>query len=154
MRHFQVFTVIRRTPVYDFQNAVGMRCHPEGALEGLDEVVGELADKPDSIAEDDVFSVQVELAGGAVEGREQFVFYIDVSTGEAVREGRFSGVRVTDDTHVKNVVPVFGLALAGILDFFKFLLEFLDALADHAAVRFQLRLTRPLGADAAVVLAA
>ena len=81
-------------------------------------------------------------------------FYVDVSASEAVREGRFTGVRVADDTHMENVVPVLGLALASILDLFEFFLEFLDALAYHAAVRFQLRLTRPLGADAAVVLAA
>ena len=55
---------------------------------------------------------------------------------------------------MENVVTVFGLAFAGVLDFFKLLFKFLDALTDHAAVGFELRFAGALGADASVVLTA
>ena len=59
VRNFQVLAVVGSAPVHDFQDAVGMGGHSERALERLDEVVGELADEPDGVGEDDVFSVEV-----------------------------------------------------------------------------------------------
>ena len=55
---------------------------------------------------------------------------------------------------MENVVSVFCLAFAGVFDFFKLLFKFLNALADHAAVGFELSFAGALGADASVVLTA
>ena len=154
MRHFQVFAVIGCGTVHDFEDAVGVRGDPERALESLDEVVWQLADKAYRIGENDVFPVEVKFACGAVEGCEELVFHVHVGPSQTVCERGLACVRVADNADLKNVVALVRLAFAGLLDFLEFFLEFLDALTNHAAVGFELRLTRPLGADAAIVLAA
>lgn len=154
MRDFQVIAVVRGASVNDFQDAVRMGSHAERALERFNQVVGKFADESDRIGEDDVFAIEVKLSRGAVERCEEFIFNVHIGACQAVRERRLACVRVTDNADLENVVSLVGLLLAGVFDFLQLFLEFLDALADHAAVRFELRLARPLGADAAIVLAA
>ena len=154
VRDFEMVAVIGRRTVHDFQDAVGMGGHAERALERFDQVVGELANESDGIAQDDVFAIEVKLSRGAVECGEELVFNVDVGACQAVRERGLACVRVTDNADLENVRSLVCLLLTCIFNLLKLFLEFLDALTNHTAVCFELRLARPLGADAAIVLAA
>ena len=70
VRDFEMVAVIRGASVNDFEDAVRMGGHAERALERFNQVVGELADKSDGIAQDDILAVEVKLSRGAVECRE------------------------------------------------------------------------------------
>ena len=101
-----------------------------------------------------MFSPSRKLAGGAVQGGKKLVLYVNVGTGQAVGEGGLARIGIAYDSHLKDVVSFFSLAFPGVLDFGQFLFQFLDTLADHSPVRFQLGFAGSLGADASVVLAA
>jgi hypothetical protein len=122
----------------------------ECGLEGGDEVVGEVADEADGVAEHEVVpGAQVPLAGAGHEGGEEAVVGVGAAGGEGVEEGGLAGVGVSDDAD-GEVLLLAGLdfaALAG-LDFTELALEVVLAGLDESAVDFELLLARAAGADA------
>ena len=85
MRDFEMVAVIGCASIDDFQDAVGVGSHAKRALERFNQVVGELADESDGIAQDDVFSVEVKLSRGAVERGEELVFDVNVGACQTIR---------------------------------------------------------------------
>src|SRR5579864_150699 len=116
--------------VDDVQDEVGGGDLAEGAAEGRDEVMRELADEADGVGEDraragrgfragrTVGAVRAEVAAAelGVEGGEEAVLGEGVGGGEAVEEGRLAGVGVAgegDDGHASAAVA---LDAAGAVD--------------------------------------
>ena len=67
----------------------------QGGLEGLHQVVGQLADKAHGVGEQDLPRlVQLQTAGGGVQGIKEPVVGGDIRTGEPVEQGALAGVGV------------------------------------------------------------
>ena len=79
---------IGRAGVDDVDEQIGLGHHLQGALEGLDEAVGQTADESDRVGhEDGLTTREREAARGRVEGGEE-----PVSTRTPAAVSRFSNV--------------------------------------------------------------
>jgi len=97
--------------VGDVEKQVGVDGFFESSAERCDEVVGQVADEPDGIAEQDGVVVgELPLAGAGVEGGEQVVGHVYVGVGEGVEQAAFSGVGIADDGDGERVAAGANLA--------------------------------------------
>ncbi len=97
--------------VGDVEKQVGVDGFFESGAERCHQVVGQIADEPDGIAEQDGVVVgDLPLAGAGVEGGEQLVGHVDVGVGEGVEQAAFSGVGIADDGDSKGVAAGADLA--------------------------------------------
>ena len=138
--------------VDDVQEEVGLDDFLEGGLEGLDELVRELADEADGVAEEGVLvGGQAQAAGGGVEGGKELVLGEDGGAGEGVEKGGLAGVGVADNGDEGPVAALAAAALGGavFLDVLKVAAQAGDALEDAAAVDLELGLAVAAHADAA-----
>jgi len=136
-----VFLEVRVGDVDDVYQKIGDDGFLEGGFERLDEPVRETADEADGVGDEElVIAGEKELAGGGVEGGEEFVLGENVGAGEGVQEGGFAGVGVADDGGGGNGDAEASAALdAALLDDLDELgFEVRDAVADDAAVLFEL----------------
>ncbi len=109
--------------------------------EGFDEAVGEVADEAHGVGEQHILIVgEGEAACGGVECGEEFVFGVDVGSGEAIEEGGFAGVGVADDGDDGHfaVAAFFALGGADAAHVGEFGAEACDAIAGQAFVHFDL----------------
>ena len=134
-------------------------CHDgllQRRIEGLDQLVGELADEADGIGHQERLLVrQVDLAGGRVERGEEGVLDEDVRAGESPQEGGLAGVRVADDRDIGDGGPLAVLALVGAVpsNLHEVALQAVHLAADLPLVLLELALALALRADAAALLA-
>ena len=127
--------------VADVEDDVGFGDFLEGGAEGGDEFGGKVADEADGVGEDDAAAGgEVEPAHGGVERGEELVLGVDLGTGEGVEEGGFAGVGVADegDDGIRHAAAGAAVEASGAADLLEFFLEADDAVADEAAVGFDL----------------
>ena len=127
--------------VEDVDQEIGEDDFFERGLEGFDETVGQAADETDGVGDEELLvAAELKLAGGGVEGREEFIFGENGGAGEGVEEGRFAGVGVADDGGGGDGDALAFLALGGALfaDVDELALEGDDAVVDEAAVLLEL----------------
>src|SRR4029079_19536125 len=95
---FDVLVHPRMTEIDDVNEQIGFAHFFERRLERFDQRVLQSAGECDRGGQRDALAVwQGEAARRRIEGGEKLVFGNDVGTGQQVEEGRFAGVRVTDD---------------------------------------------------------
>lgn len=129
------------TGVDDVDEEVGKDGLLQGGAEGLDEVVGEIADEADGVGEEKGLAIgELEAAGGGVEGGEEFVFGEDVGFGETVEEGGLADVGVADDGGVGDgdAAALFAHGVTLLFDFFEFGFDAVEAFVGESAVGFEL----------------
>lgn len=132
---------VGRGDVEDVYQEIRYNGFLERGFEGFDEAVREAADEAHGVGNEEfLVAAQEELAGGGVEGGEEFVLGEDVGAGEGVDEGGFAGVGVADNGggghgHALAFVALHGALLA---NFGQLFFEARDAVAHEAAVLFEL----------------
>ena len=98
---------IGRAGVDHMDEQIGLGHHLQGALEGLDEAVGQTADESDRVGhEDGLTTREREAARRRVEGGEETVFDQDTGGRQPVQQRRLAGVRVAHDGHVAQATPL------------------------------------------------
>lgn len=138
-----VFFHLRLGGVDDMQKQVGFNDLGQGGVETGDELMRQVADKADGIAEDDVvLAVDIEFLGPRVERGKEPVFGQDIGIGEGVHQAALAGIGIADKADLEAVLATFDRAFLALLDLFQLVLEVADALVDQAAVDFELFLTR------------
>src|SRR5690606_14121832 len=98
----------------------------QSRIEGLDEFVGQLADKADRVCEQKrLFIRQGDLAGSGIESRKELVLDQDISARQAAEQGGLSRVGVSYDGGIGDGSPltIFALCGAGAADSGEFFLE-------------------------------
>ena len=124
----------------------------EGALEAFDQVVGQLANESDRVGKQHLpVGAQLNMPRGGVERGEETVFGKHVGIGQYIHQGGLARVRIPDQRDAGK--PCAPLALDGALpvDLFQPLLEDGDPVPDEPAVSLDLRFSRSLRADAALL---
>ena len=117
-------------------------------------MVRQLADEAHRVGDDRLLVLaHVHFTGQRVERREEPVLDEDIAIAtQAAQDGGLSGVGVADQRHLERIAPGLALHLARALHFDEPLLQHPDAMADEAAVSFELRFTRTPEADTAARL--
>ena len=126
-------------------------------LEGLHQLVGELADKADGVRDHHIQRVaDGELASGGIQGVKEAVVGRDGRPGELIQQGGFPGVGVAHDGNHRGLVLLPELALGGPhpADLLQVPADLVDLLVDQAAVGLQLGLAGALGANSSLAAAA
>ena len=98
---------------------------------------------------------QIQLPGAGIERGEQLVSRIGPGFHQRIEEGRFAGVGITDERYIEGISPftLTSLGLTLTLDLDQTFLDFFDALANHASVKFDLGFTRAAAQTDAATLA-
>ena len=138
--------------VNDMNQQVGILQFLQRGLECPHQMVGQLGDKSDGIGQQHFQRVgHLQAAGGGVQGIKQPVIGRDTRAGDAVQQGRFTGVGVAHQGHHRDGIFLPPLPLDGpdLADFLQFLFQPGNAAADNPAVRLQLGLTGATGANGA-----
>ena len=136
--------------VDDVQQKVGILQLLKRRLEGVDELMRQLADEADRVGDDDIERVgDGQQPGGGVERIEQAVIRRNIRAGEGVEQRRFARVRIADDGNDRDLIlhPTLALRAAHAAHLVQILLELVDLAVDVAAVGLELRFTGALGAD-------
>jgi hypothetical protein len=98
---------VRIGGVDDLEQEVGAHDLLERGPERVDEVVRQLVDEPDGVADHDLLPRrQRDLAARGIEGGEQHVRGVHVRIGDRVEERALPGVRVADQRDGRDLVPV------------------------------------------------
>ena len=126
----------------DVEEEVGLAHLVERALEGIDEVGGQLADEAHGVAEQEGQVINDDLADGRVEGGEEFVLGKHLTLGEQVHQGTLADVGVADERHAYHLAAIAALGGLLLVDFREALLEEAHAVQDDAAVHLELCLAR------------
>ena len=114
--------------------------------------MGQLADKAHRVHQQRLAAVgQFDGTAHAVQRGEQLIFHVHVRAGEAVEERGLARVGVAYQCHDGHAVlfPALAAQAALALNLFQLVLQIGQALADAAAVDFQLAFARTARADAA-----
>ena len=121
----------------------------ERGLETLDQVVRQIADEPDRVAQQHRPPAgQLPAARAGVERGEQRVLHEHVGAGQHVHQRALAGVRVADQRDGHQVAPGGDFALLAALDGVQLPAQVLDLVFDQPAVFLQLGFARPAQADA------
>ncbi len=138
--------------VDDVQQEVGVPRLFERRAERGHQVVRQVADKPDRVAQQDFAPFrQLPAASSRVERGKQLVGDVDLGAGERVHQRALARIRVADDRDGHLLAAGRNGPLAAFLDFGETLLEFGNPPVDEPAVGFDLRFARTTaGADAAL----
>ena len=113
-------------------------------MEGIDQLVGNMTNKTDGIAQDNLHAgIQLHPPQGRIQRGKQFVRRVHRLTGQVIEQGGFAGIGIADQgddggTATLAQAPAL-LSLSS--DFLQTSIDGLDTLADQAAVRFQLGFT-------------
>ena len=157
LHHLRLLLPPRVGDVDDVQQQIGILQLLQGGLEGLHQLMGELADKSHGVADHHVQSVaDGELAGCGVQRVEEAVVGGDGRPGKLIEEGGLPGVGVAHDGHHRDLILLPELALGGPhpADLLQIPADLVDLLVDQAAVGLQLGLAGALGADGPLAAAA
>ena len=136
------------------EQQVGVLQLLQGGLEGLHQMVGQLADKAHRVGDEHRAGVgNLQGAGGGVQGVEQPVIGRDGRPGEPVEQGGFARIGIAHNGHHRHLVldaplPLGGPHPAHIL---QLLLQLGDLAADVPPVALQLGLAGAAGADGALL---
>lgn len=140
--------------VQDVNEEIGEQGFFESGLESLHEAMGETAHEADGIGQEQGLSVRKsEPSCGGVESGEKFILGQDIAAGQAVEEGRFPGVGVTDDGGMREGKPFAFFAPGTPLTAQRSEIAFepVDALASEAPVDLELFLALAAPSDAAAL---
>lgn len=99
--------------IHNMDQEVGLAHLVEGRFEGIDQVGRQLADKADSIGEEEGKVLDNHLANSRVERGEEFVLGKDLALGQKVHDGRFADIGIAHEGHADQSAAV--LALGGLL---------------------------------------
>ncbi len=141
---------MRVADVKHVQEQVGMDGLLERRLETGDQVVRQVADETDRVAEHHLgAALQSPRSGFGVERGEEFVVGISAGGGDGVEERALACVRVADDADREMLaIPRLDQARLALVDYLDLVLELADALAHQAAVGFELGFTGAASANA------
>ena len=143
---------IRVGDVADVDDDVGFLHLLQGRAEGGDQLGRQVGDEADRVGQDDFpAGRQHDRAHGRIQRGEQLVLRENVRAGHGVEQRRLAGVRIADDGDARVVAAPFPLRGALAIYLLEALLERRDALSDQPPVGFDLRFTRSLGSDAALL---
>ena len=134
------------------QEDVGLGQLLERRAERCHELVGQLADEPDRVAQDERRPPgAVDQAGRGIERLEETVGGGQVRSRHPVEKRRLAGVRVANegDDGQARAAAAFALHPAVNADVLELTTDLHDAAPNHAAVGFELSLAGSSGADAA-----
>ena len=136
--------------VDDVQHEVGDRRLLERRAEGVDQLMGQLADEADGVGQQVGPAVEPRRARARIQRVEEAVGDADRRPGERVEQRRLAGVGVADERHLRQVGALALGAHHGArgLDLGQLALQRGDAVAGQAAVGLDLRLAGAPGADA------
>ena len=135
------------------QQKVGVFEFLERCLEGLDQLVRQLADKADRVGDHDIQRVgHREKARRRIQRVKQAVIRGNARAGQRVQKRRLARVRVADDSDDGNFILAAAVALRGApaAHLFKVRLQLVDLSVDVAAVGLKLRFAGALRADGAL----
>ena len=140
---------VRVARVHDVQQQPGLPGLFQRRLERGDQMVRQVADEADRVAEQDAAPLlDVPLAGARVERREELVLDVDAGPGQGVHERALAGVGVADQRDGMFLAAAGHLALLARLHLVQAVLEVADAQLDEPAVLFELRFAGAARADA------
>ena len=143
--------LLGRRGVDDVQDEVGQPRLLQRGAEGVDELVGQLADEADRVGQQVGAPVDAQDAGRRVQRVEEAVAHADARAGQRVEERRLAGVRVAGQRDLRQVRAV---ALGPhrrprALDALEPPAQRRDPVARQAAVGLDLRLAGAAGREAA-----
>ena len=128
------------------QEQVGVDGLLQRGLEGLDQLVRQVADEADGVGQGHraAQGFEVERAGGGVERGKQLVGGIGLGFDQGIEQRALAGIGIAHqrDPEGAAVAALVALGAALALDLGQPRLERFDALVDHAAVKLDLRLAR------------
>jgi len=136
------------------EEQVGKRQLLQGGLEGLHQVVGQLADKSHRVGQEHRAGVgDLQGPGGGVQGVEQAVVGGNGRPGELVEQGGLARVGVAHNGHHRHLVLDAPLPLGGPhpADLLQLGLQLGNFPVDVPPVAFQLSLAGAAGADGALL---
>jgi hypothetical protein len=131
-----------------------LTCLGQRRLEGRNQLVGQLADEPDRIGDDDRAAAgQHHAPHQRVERREQLVRDVGIGAGQRAEQRRLPGVGVADqgDRGDGDLDAPLAPGLALLLELLEASRQHAHALAEQPAVGLELGLTRAAQADAALL---
>ena len=127
------------------QQQIGIGGFAQRGLECIDEFVRQVADEAHGVGQRHraLCAFKVELTRGGVQRGEKLVGRVGLRIHQGVEQRRLARIGVADQGDPKSLVALAGAALraALALDLVEPLLHRLDALADHAAIKLDLRFT-------------
>jgi hypothetical protein len=128
----------------------------QGGFKRLNQFVRQVADETHGVGQGSraLFVAEPQRTRGGVQRGKKLIGREGTGLDEAVEQGRLARIGVADQRDAKTATPLTGLALGAALalDLFQTCLHGLDAVADHAAVQFDLCFARATtGADATLL---
>ena len=132
------------------QQQIGVLQFLQRGLEGLDQLMGQLADKSHRVGDDYIQRIaDGQQPRGGVQRVEKSVVGRYVRAGDGVEQCGLARVGIAHDGHHGYLVlpPTLALGGADAPHLLQFLLQFVDLPPDVPPVRLQLRLTGALRAD-------
>ena len=141
-----------RCAVVDDDQHIRQHSFFQRRAERADQCVGQLADEPNRVHQQERCVLRrLDAAADRVQRRKQLVLHIHIAARHLVQQCRFARIGVADQRDDGDFVLLAALAaqFALLLHRIQAAAEFRHALADVAAVHFQLRFARPARADAA-----
>ena len=126
----------------------------ECRLEGLDQLVGQMADEADRVRQNRLAETrQADPPQPRIEGGEQLIGGVAFGAGQAVEQRGLAGVGVAHQRYRWQFRPPAGIAaeFAAAVNPAEAFADRLDALADHALVELKLLLAGAAQADAALL---
>ena len=142
--------------IHDMDQQVGVDHHVERRTEGLDQLVGQLADEADGVGQEDGLAAgELQAPRGGVERGEEAILDQDPGVGHAVQKGGLAGVRVADDGDraVAGVASPLRLGGPVLPDAHQVLFEPADPAHEAPSVDLELGLARASCSDTAGLLA-
>lgn len=147
---FDIGGSMRIGDIDDVQEKSGVGDFLERGAEGLDQGSGKLTDEADGIAQQDLATAgENDVADGGIESGEHLRISQDASLGEAIEQGAFARVGITDegDGGEGNGLALFALDTASGADFIEIRFNGLDAAGDLAPIGLELCFAGTAGAD-------
>ena len=101
--HHLGHVLLGRRGVDDVQDEVGLARLVQRRGEGVDDLMGQLADEADGVRQQVRAAVDAQLAGRRVQRVEEAVADADLGAGQAVEQRRLAGVRVAGEGDLRQV---------------------------------------------------
>ena len=119
----------------------------QSALEGFDQLGGQLANETHRIGQQEGQVADHHLADRGVEGGEQLVLSENRCLAQDIHQGRFAHIGIPDQSHTNQCAPVSPLRGHLLVDLFQVGLQFADAPADDPAIGLDLPFSGSFHAD-------
>ncbi len=145
----QLLFIARMGNIDDVQQNIGLADFIQRTFEAFHEVVGQLADKSDGVAEQERCILKDYFAGSRIEGGKELILGEDVALAQEIHERGFADVSVADQCDADKFSAVLTLGECLFVDLLQTAAQQGDLIAGDPAVSLDFRLTRTPGPDTA-----